>query len=518
MLQLVCDTISTGALACIPLLQKELFDSFSEISINYLILWGIVYLAFVGAFNLFEYFSDIFTFKGIVKFEFEFKRDYFSSIINMEDERFRQNDEADYLSMDNNDITEIGDDYLQSSIDLIRNTIGLIIYGVVMVRCVHSIFVILVMILCVILIVLADIAGQKLGKTLNVFLEKLKKYNSVFIDLLQGKQLVNSVTIKKLLGVHQDRLNDNAKYRFKYGRNKTRNIAVYQFIVNVIEFITITACGVMAIKGDMTVGTCIATLSYVSCFIGPVQGISDDIHSRKTVYPLIEKIGKYMDAGGENDKFEVIPTGNLVLEKVTFWRGKCLLDDLNYIFEAKKKYCIIGDSGVGKTMLLNIISSKIIPDRGNVTVGNCPIVNCRSDIFYVNQNAHIFHADFFDNTSIFGSFVLDEEIESALRSILGDERYSIISQSRDCTLLSGGEKQIVSFTRCLFSKCEYILLDEPFSAVDIETRKKMLKYLCELKKTIIMVTHDSSDLPYFDTILLLEQGKLVEKANNKKEC
>lgn len=262
------------ALASIPYLQKELFDSFSEMSFNYLICWVGTYLLFIGVFNLFSYFSDFFTFKGIVKFEFALKRDYFASVIKMEDEEFSKNQSAEYLSMDNNDITEIGDDYLQTSIDLVRSIIGVLIYGYLMIRCVHSFFIVVVMILCVALIVISDVAGQRLGEKLNAFLEKLKEYNSLYLDLLQGKQLVNKYTLERFLFVHQNKLKENAELRFRYGKRKSQNIALYQFIVNLIEFITIAACGIMAINKKMTVGTCVVTLSYVSCFIGPIQGIT----------------------------------------------------------------------------------------------------------------------------------------------------------------------------------------------------------------------------------------------------
>ena len=122
-----------------------------------------------------------------------------------------------------------------------------------------------------------------------------------------------------------------------------------------------------------------------------------------------------------------------------------------------------------------------------------------NNAFYLSQNQHVFSESFLDNVTIFETYRLPgERILSSL------PLYENISGAQDCSTLSGGEQQVMKICRMLAQEKPLLLIDEPFSAVDPENRRKLFHLLSESHATILLVAHDAdfeeSDLKKWTTI------------------
>lgn len=186
---------------------------------------------------------------------------------------------------------------------------------------------------------------------------------------------------------------------------------------------------------------------------------------------------------------------------------------------------ILGKSGSGKTSLLKIIAGLEKPDSGDIFLNQNSILNQKVNqrqIVYLFQEALLFpHLNVFDNIA-FGlqaQKVEATEIKRRVKAILKEIALSDHS-SKFPHQLSGGEKQRVAFARAIIIEPQVLLLDEPFGALDVETRENMQKLFLKLIKqygiSALFVTHDLKEaLMIGDQIAKIDHGHLRTYQNKK---
>ena len=178
-----------------------------------------------------------------------------------------------------------------------------------------------------------------------------------------------------------------------------------------------------------------------------------------------------------------------------------VIDDLSYEFECGKVTAITGESGVGKTTLVNLIAD-LIPVKDET------IINDSKKIGYVFQEPRLFDwMSALENVST----VSDEQTARTLLSQMGLED-SLFKYPNE---LSGGMKQRVAIARALAYGADLVILDEPFKGLDPEKRRDVSEFVFKAlkNKTVIMVTHDVADLEFADVVLELTsppKSKLVK--------
>ena len=201
-------------------------------------------------------------------------------------------------------------------------------------------------------------------------------------------------------------------------------------------------------------------------------------------------------------------------------------------FEDGMSYAILGPSGCGKSTLLNMISGIIKPDSGDIIVTNSNnkepinVTNLsqkQRDDFRFNNIGYIFQdykliEDFsvIDNIELLnlnGKKYNKKEIESIL------ERVKLLHKKKQkVKTLSGGEKQRVAIARALIKKSDIVLADEPTESLNETLSHEIVELLIKLskedKKTVIMVTHDTSLTKYFDKTIVISDILAKEGADN----
>ena len=191
---------------------------------------------------------------------------------------------------------------------------------------------------------------------------------------------------------------------------------------------------------------------------------------------------------------------------------------------------IVGDSGSGKSTILNLIAKYYDPDSGEIGIGGQSIRNVNAEdvlalISMVDQDTFLFNDTVRENIRYAKQSSTDEEIENACKKANCDRFIHKLEEGYDTSigengnLLSGGERQRLSIARAILKDSPILLLDEATSSLDIENEfavKQAISNLLQENKTVVMIAHTLSITKNADQILVVADGKVVESGTHEK--
>ena len=178
--------------------------------------------------------------------------------------------------------------------------------------------------------------------------------------------------------------------------------------------------------------------------------------------------------------------------------------------------CIMGESGSGKTSILNSIAGLLTPDKGDIILDDNILFSDKINLKPQQRNIGYVFQDYalFPNMSVKDNIFFmnpDKDYANSLIEKLGIE-YLLENFSNT---LSGGEKQKISIVRALANKPRLLLMDEPFSSIDEKFKNKFYEELIEIKKSldvpIIMVTHNRHEAEILaDKLIFIDKGRIIK--------
>ena len=250
------------------------------------------------------------------------------------------------------------------------------------------------------------------------------------------------------------------------------------------------------------------------------------IKSSMHIFDECKIIPHYIDDDADFEK-------GIQFKKVNFSRfpnqeEKRIFTDLNVHIPKNKTTLIMGKIGSGKTTLINLISKNQTILYGNIYIDGIPIKeinDIKKKVFLIPQTPILFNRSIYDNI-IYG---LPEKIEPKrienlmLKLNLGSFLESL-PQGLDSYVgflgsnLSGGQRQMIWIIKLFFLDPEYVIMDEPTSAIDENSRELVYDLLKEIieKRTVIMITHDNNLQKYANNIIRMEDGKIQSIEEIKK--
>lgn len=198
------------------------------------------------------------------------------------------------------------------------------------------------------------------------------------------------------------------------------------------------------------------------------------------------------------------------------------LDGINLVVENAKICMLLGPSGCGKSTLLRLINRLIEPDSGDILINHQSnrayrIEELRRNMGYAIQGVGLFpHMTVGENISVVPKLYKWEEhrIKARIEELLDLVGLPCGYASKLPRELSGGEAQRVGVARALAADPEFLLMDEPFGALDPVNRKRIQREFLEiqrrLKKTVVFVTHDINEAAIMaDQLVIMKEGKIV---------
>ena len=204
--------------------------------------------------------------------------------------------------------------------------------------------------------------------------------------------------------------------------------------------------------------------------------------------------------------------------------GEPVLKHATFTVPDQKLTAIVGDSGSGKSTILNLIAKYYEANGGTISIGGKPINHVAAErvleqISMVDQDVFLFDDTIRENIRHARPNATDEEIEAACREANCDGFIRKMEKGYDTptgengNLLSGGERQRISIARAILKNSPILLLDEATASLDIENElavKQAIANLLKEKKTVVMIAHTLSIVKNADQILVVSDGKIAE--------
>jgi ATP-binding cassette subfamily B protein len=292
--------------------------------------------------------------------------------------------------------------------------------------------------------------------------------------------------------------------------------------------------GWLAFHGQVTLGTLVAFLGYLTNFFDPVQQLSQLYNTFLSAVAALDKITDLLD-----EEPEVVDTasartldrieGGVTFEDVRFayGRGPEVLHGIDLEIAAGTTVALVGHTGAGKSTIAKLLARFYDPTGGRITIDGVDLRelaqgSLRRQLGIVPQEGFLFAGTVAENASFGRRDASREEIEAAIRAVGADEFVSRLEHGLETQLgergsrLSLGQRQLVAFARALLADPRILILDEATSSVDIGTERKIEQALRTLLRgrTAFVIAHRLSTIRDADTIVVLEHGRVVEQGTH----
>lgn len=357
-----------------------------------------------------------------------------------------------------------------------------------------------------------SILGIRDIKTFNIFDKKMEEF-----DKIQSKIIdIDNETV------------------IQVSKNNMIDQILIQFIVTLIYILSSSS----VLNLNLSVGSILVFITYSMYSIKPIASLFNLSLVFSSIIPSTIRYYEFLNKGEEIHKEEFcnkvkfegdfkeyprIEYNNICF---SYDKDNVVLNKLNFEIEPFEKVAILGNNGVGKSTIINLLMRFYTPTNGSIKINNMEInefdINSyRKEISIVSQNAYLFNDTIRNNICMYKN--IDQEY---FNKVIEDcnlvDLYKNLGEhtkiGHNGNVLSGGQRQKILIARAIINNSSIIIFDEATSNLDIETEEQINKMLIDkLKdKTVIVVAHRKSILRYIDKVITISEGKASIKLNDNK--
>ena len=289
-------------------------------------------------------------------------------------------------------------------------------------------------------------------------------------------------------------------------------------------------------EGNKSLGTIVAISSYASFFWQPIMNLGNIFNNFINNIAYLERIFETMDEPvtiSDKENAREMPTirGEVTFDHVSFSydKSKKILKDVSFTVKPGESIALVGPTGAGKSTIVNLISRFYNVDSGRVLIdgqdiSDVTIHSLRSQMGIMMQDSFIFSGTIGDNIRYGKLTASEEEIQKASRIVCADEFISRMPEGYDTevrergSMLSQGQKQLISFARTLLSDPSILILDEATSSIDVQTEKALQTGLNAMLqgRTSFIIAHRLSTIRDCDRIMYIDDGGIMETGTHEE--
>jgi len=378
--------------------------------------------------------------------------------------------------------------------------------------------------------------SKLIHKKTTIVQEYLSELTTAAQETFSGIRIIKSYVTEQSSIEHFDNVAEKSKQKnVELFKIQALFFPLMILLIGISNLIVIYFGGLRYIDGFITLGDIAKFIMYVNILTWPVAILGWVTSIVQQADASQARINEFLNEEPEiknNTETSSQINGVIKFNNVSFTYDDTnitALKNISFNLENGKTLAILGKTGSGKSTIINLIArlydvtdGEIMIDGKNIEQLN--LNDLRKSIGFVPQDAFLF-SDTIENNIRFGDEnATTETIENAAKDayihhniIEFKKRYKTYVGERGVTL-SGGQKQRVSIARAIISNPKILILDDCLSAVDTETEEIILKNLERITKnrTTIIVSHRISSIKHADSIIVLDQGKVIQQGTHNQ--
>jgi subfamily B ATP-binding cassette protein MsbA len=514
-----------------PLFHKEIIDEvITTANLKYL---GVLIAALVGAYALGQLVNigDNYVRHALgEKFIFDLRVRLYAYLQKMSLSFFERTSTGELMSRVTNDLSALEHFVTHGSaltaVDLIRLIGGSIILFILDWRLAA-----LVLIPVPILAIALRHYNTKIRPVYRSVRARLGDINAKLQDNLSGIRVIQAFAREEM---ERQRFTTESE---RYYRARVKGIRYWSVFFPAIRFLgamgSVIVLGVgaaMVVKGELSLGTLVAFLSYTTSFYEPINRLTEvdnifqeAIAAGERFFEILDETTEVTDAPDAMDLPAI--EGKMVFEDVAFryGTGDKVLHDIAFEMAQGEMVALVGPSGAGKTSIANLICRFYDPNQGKITIDGHDLrrikLNAlRQQVAVVLQDSFLFNNNVVENLLYGKPDATREEVIQADKAANAHEFIMQLPGGYDTEIgergvkLSGGQKQRLALARAILADPRILILDEATSSVDAEAEfliQQALERVLE-GRTSLVIAHRLSTVRNADKIIVLDQGRIVE--------
>ena len=378
---------------------------------------------------------------------------------------------------------------------------------------------------------------RRIQKTIWQSVQESTKIYTSYNETHSGNKTIAGYNLQKYIYAKFD---DTLKKMFKLNIKMVQKTAWMTPLMHVVVSAGIGAViwygSMLIVSGKITPGNFVSFITALILLYTPIKGIGRSFNNVQISFLAIERIVELLDmppqiADKENavvlDKIK----NNITFENVTFGYHPEMpvLKGINLSVKAGSNIAIVGNSGGGKTTLVNLLPRFYDPQGGKILIDGIDIKDytlksLRAQMAVVFQDNFLFSGTIRQNILSGKPDATDEDIERVLKLVYLDEFVASLENGLDTQIgergsqLSGGQKQRLAIARALIKDAPIVILDEATSALDNKSEAVVQKAVENLMKnrTVFVIAHRLSTIKNAEKIVVINDGQIVESGTHEE--
>ncbi|MFS0786125.1 ABC transporter ATP-binding protein [Shouchella sp. 1P09AA] len=467
---------------------------------------------------------------------FDIRKKLFDHIQHLSHRFFDKRSAGSILVRVINDVNSLQDLFTNGVINLLMDIVMLLGIVAILFYLSPELAVVILIILPIMFFISTKLR-RKIRRAWQTVRLRQSRLNSHLNESIQGVRVTQAYAQEH---ENMDFFDDVNTQNYESWREATKQNAMFRPFVEMASAIggaILIWYGAFLIQSDfsgLTLGVFVSFAFYIGMFWEPISRLGQVYNQLLVGMASSERIFEFLDEkpnveSKEDAKPLTDVKGKMVFENVEFSYDdrRMALKGINLTFEAGTTVALVGHTGSGKSTIVNLMSRFYDPTKGNVflddvNLKDIKLDDLRSHVSYVLQDTFIFAGTIMENIRFGNPRATDEQVIHAAKAIGAHTFIDKLEKGYETeveeqgSVLSVGERQLLSFARALLADPKILILDEATASIDTETELKIQDGLKTLLagRTAIMIAHRLSTIRDSDNIIVLEQGNVMEQGTH----
>ena len=519
-----------------PYLLKQTVDFYIKDKdldglVLYIILMGLVLIAEVGFQFLFTYFANWLG-QDIVK---DIREKLFNHIIGFKVKYFNNEPIGKIVTRTVSDIENIASIFSQGLFMIFSDVLKMVVVLVFMFSMNWELSIIPILTMPI-LVFATRIFQKKMKVAFQEVRTQVGNLNTFVQERLSGMKIV------QLFNREEQEYKNFEKINMAHNKAWLKNIlynSIFFPVSEILSSLTLAAVvwygGHQIIEGNSTTtfGDLFSYTLFIQLLFNPLRQIADKFNVLQMGIIAAERVFEVLD----NEEFTQ-PTGNIPLTKIngaiqlknvhfSYIKGEEVLKGINLDVKPGETIAIVGSTGAGKSTIINLLNRFYDIDSGDIKIDNQDIYqfkveDLRKNIAVVLQDVFLFADSIYNNIALYNPEISKDEVIQAAKIIgahefimqlPGDYDFNVKERG---SMLSSGQRQLISFIRAYVAKPQILILDEATSSIDSYSEELIQKAIETITKdsTSIIIAHRLATIQHADRIIVMDKGKIIEEGNH----